>query len=83
MDLRASAKETSFKKFQRLLGALEVKSIMHRRKKPPLIAIKLHCGEKGNVAFIRPVSVCQVVDKIGDLGGQPFLTGANPVYVGP
>ena len=82
MDLRASAKETNFKKFQRLLDALDVKSIIHRRKKRPLVAVKLHFGEKGNAAFIRPVYVRQVVDKIWDLGGRPFLTDANTVYVG-
>ena len=82
MDLRASAKETNFKKFQRLLDALDVKSIIHRRKKRPLVAVKLHFGEKGNAAFIRPLYVRQVVDKIWDLGGRPFLTDANTVYVG-
>src|SRR5665647_442698 len=82
MDLRASAKEPNFKKFQRLLDALDVKSIIHRRKKRPLVAVKLHFGEKGNAAFIRPLYVRQVVDKIWDLGGRPFLTDANTVYVG-
>ena len=69
MDLRASAKEPNFKKFGRLLEALDIKSIIHRRKKRPLIAVKLHFGEKGNAAFIRPVYVRQVVDKIWDSGG--------------
>ena len=82
MDLRASAKEPNFKKFRRLLDALDVKSIIHRRKKRPLVAVKLHFGEKGNAAFIRPLYVRQVVDKIWDLGGRPFLTDANTVYVG-
>ena len=35
MDLRASAKEPNFKKFQRLLDALDVKSIIHRRRSGP------------------------------------------------
>src|SRR5574340_179377 len=82
IDLRASAKEPNFKKFGRLLDALDVKSIIHRKKKRPLVAVKLHFGEKGNAAFIRPVYVRQVVDKIWDLGGRPFLTDANTVYVG-
>ena len=46
------------------------------------MAVKLHFGEKGNAAFIRPLYVRQVVDKIWDLGGRPFLTDANTVYVG-
>ncbi len=82
MDLRASAKEPNFKKFQRLLDALDIKTIIHRRKKRPLVAVKLHFGEKGNTSFIRPLYVRQVVDKLWDLGGRPFLTDANTVYVG-
>ena len=82
MDLRASAKEPNFQEVRRLLEALDVKSIIHRRKKRPLVAVKLHFGEKGNAAFIRPMYVRQVVDKIWDLGGRPFLTDANTVYVG-
>jgi hypothetical protein len=82
MDLRASAKETNFKKFGRLLDALGIKSIIKRRKKRPLIAVKLHFGEKGNTSFIRPIYVRQVVDRLWDCGGRPFLTDANTVYVG-
>jgi uncharacterized Fe-S center protein len=82
MDLRASAKEPNFKKFGRLLEALDIKSIIQRRKKRPLVAVKLHFGEKGNTSFIRPIYVRQVVDQIWDLGGRPFLTDANTVYVG-
>jgi len=82
MDLRASAKDPNFKKFGRLLEALEIKSIIQRRKKRPLIGVKLHFGEKGNTSFIRPIYVRQVVDKVWDLGGRPFLTDANTVYVG-
>jgi uncharacterized Fe-S center protein len=82
MDLRASAKEPNFKKFGRLLDALEIKSIIQRKKKRPLVAVKLHFGEKGNTSFIRPLYVRQVVDKLWDLGGRPFLTDANTVYVG-
>ncbi len=82
MDLRASAKEPNFKKFQRLLEALDLKTLISRKKKRPLIGVKLHFGEKGNSSFIRPVFVRQVVDHLWDKGGRPFLTDANTVYVG-
>ena len=82
MDLRASAKEPNFKKFERLLEALDLKTIIKRKKKRPLIGVKLHFGEKGNTSFIRPIYVRQVVDHIYDHGGRPFLTDANTVYVG-
>ena len=82
MDLRASVKEPNFKKFQRLLEAVEVKSIVQRKKKRPLVAVKLHFGELGNTSFIRPIFVRQVVDHLWEAGGRPFLTDANTVYVG-
>jgi uncharacterized Fe-S center protein len=82
MDLRASVKEPNFKKFGRLLEALQVKDIIRRKKKRPLIGVKLHFGEKGNTSFIRPLYVRQVVDHVWAAGGRPFLTDANTVYVG-
>jgi hypothetical protein len=82
MDLRASLKETNFQKFQKLLKALEVKSIVQRKKKRPLIAVKLHFGEKGNTAYIRPNFVRLVVDELWNSGANPFLTDSNTLYLG-
>ncbi len=82
MDLRASVKEPNFHKFQRLLEALSVKDIIRRKKKRPLIGVKLHFGEQGNTSFIRPIYVRRVVDHLWENGGRPFLTDANTVYVG-
>ena len=82
MDLRASVKEPNFKRFQQLLAAVGLQSIVQRKKKRPLMAVKLHFGEKGNTAFIRPNFVRWVVDALWEGGGRPFLTDANTVYVG-
>ena len=45
-------------------------------------AIKLHFGEPGNLAYIRPNYVARVVDVIRSLGGKPFLTDSNTLYTG-
>jgi uncharacterized Fe-S center protein len=82
MDLRTSLKDTNFQKFQKLMQAVGLKDIVQRRKKRPLIAVKLHFGEKGNTSFIRPIYVRQVVDRLWEAGGRPFLTDANTLYVG-
>jgi uncharacterized Fe-S center protein len=82
MDLRASLQEPNFKKFGKLLKAIQFKSIIHRKKKRPLIAVKLHFGEKGNTSYIRPNFVRLVVDEVWNNGGRPFLTDANTLYVG-
>lgn len=50
--------------------------------KDELIALKLHFGEKGGTAFIHPVFVRQVVDRVKEAGGKPFLTDTNTLYVG-
>ncbi|MDO5713893.1 MAG: DUF362 domain-containing protein [Tissierellia bacterium] len=46
------------------------------------VAIKLHFGEKGNTTYMHPVAVRQVVDKIKEKGGKPFLTDTNTLYSG-
>lgn len=47
-----------------------------------LTAVKLHFGERGNDSFINPVFVRQVVDRIKQQGGKPFLTDTNTLYSG-
>lgn len=47
-----------------------------------LVAIKLHFGEKGNTAFIRPIYIRKIVEAIKKAKGKPFLTDANTLYVG-
>lgn len=46
------------------------------------VAIKLHFGEPGNLAFLRPNFAKTVADRVKKLGGQPFLTDSNTLYVG-
>ena len=38
------------------------------------VAIKMHFGELGNFAYLRPNYVKAVADLIKSLGGKPFLT---------
>ena len=47
-----------------------------------IVAIKVHFGEPGNTAFLSPLFVRRVVDKVKSAGGKPFLTDANTLYVG-
>ncbi|MCL5045951.1 MAG: DUF362 domain-containing protein, partial [Actinobacteria bacterium] len=51
-------------------------------KSKDLVAIKLHFGERGNTAYIRPQFLRRVVDKVRASGARPFLTDANTLYVG-
>jgi uncharacterized Fe-S center protein len=47
-----------------------------------LVAIKLHFGEKGNTAFVRPIFLKRIVEEVKRCKGKPFLTDANTLYVG-
>ncbi|MGV8906944.1 MAG: DUF362 domain-containing protein [Acetobacterium sp.] len=45
-------------------------------------AIKIHLGEPGNLAYLRPNFSKVIVDIIKSQGGKPFLTDCNTLYVG-
>ncbi len=45
-------------------------------------AIKIHFGEPGNLAYLRPNYAKVVADMIREMGGRPFLTDCNTLYVG-
>lgn len=45
-------------------------------------AIKLHFGEPGNLAYLRPNYAKVVVDLVKEAGGKAFLTDCNTLYVG-
>ncbi len=78
-DLRTSVKENLPSKLKRLIETAGLSGIIAARN---LVAIKLHFGEKGNAAFIRPLLIRPIVDAVKDLGGSPFLTDANTLYAG-
>jgi hypothetical protein len=79
IDLRASYRENFVSKLGRLLEAAELPRVV---KKRDLTAVKLHFGELGNTAFVRPVFLRKIVDCIKAAGGAPFLTDTNTLYVG-
>ena len=47
-----------------------------------LCAVKLHFGEAGNNAFIRPMFVRRIVEEIKSEAAKAFLTDANTLYSG-
>lgn len=50
--------------------------------KDKFTAIKVHFGEYGNLAFLRPNYSKVVADYVKELGGKPFLTDCSTLYVG-
>ena len=78
-DLRTTVKENLFAKLARLLDRAGIEDVVPNHG---LVAIKLHFGEKGNTAFIRPIFLREVVEKVKELGASPFLTDSNTLYAG-
>ena len=66
-------------KLQRFLKAAGIGEIDMSGK---FVAIKMHFGELGNIAYLRPNYAKAVADLIKELGGIPFLTDCNTLYPG-
>lgn len=66
-------------KLQRLIKAAGIEKI---KFKDQFTAIKIHFGEPGNLAFLRPNYSAAVAEVVKELGGRPFLTDCNTLYVG-
>lgn len=78
-DLRADYHENLQQKLTRLMKTAGMGDIDFQDK---YVAIKLHFGEPGNLAFLRPNWAKTVADFVKERGGKPFLTDCNTLYVG-
>ena len=78
-NMRAKLGDGLPKKLQRLCRAAGIDKIDFAGK---YVAVKIHVGEPGNLAFLRPNYAKAVCDVIKELGGKPFLTDCNTLYVG-
>jgi hypothetical protein len=79
IDLRAGLHENLHDKLERLLDAAGLAEAVGHGD---LTAVKLHFGERGGHAYIRPTFVRRVVERIRALGGKPFLTDSSTLYPG-
>lgn len=79
IDLKATPRENLVGKLGRLMETAGMAETVSKRD---LVAVKLHFGELGNTAYIRPVFFRKIVQAIKEIGGIPFLTDANTVYAG-
>ena len=78
-DFRTTSRENLMQKLHRLVLTAGIKEIDFEDK---YAAIKIHFGEYGNLAFLRPNYAKVVADIVKELGGKPFLTDCNTLYVG-
>ena len=78
-NLRTTFDCNLLQKLKKLITAAGIGNIDFTNK---YAAIKIHFGEPGNLAFLRPNYAKVVADTVKELGGKPFLTDCNTLYVG-
>lgn len=78
-NLHTKVNDTLQQKLTRLLKKAGMDQIDFQKK---YTAIKIHFGEPGNLAYLRPNYAKTVADFIKEQGGKPFLTDCNTLYVG-
>lgn len=78
-DMVVSDEENTQAKMARLIRSAGMGDIDFANK---YVAIKIHFGEIGNLAFLRPNYARTVVELVKEFGGKPFLTDCNTLYVG-
>ena len=78
-NLRASQTGNLLQKLERMVRSAGIETIDFKDK---FVALKIHFGELGNLAYIRPNYAAVIVRMVRQLGGKPFLTDANTLYKG-
>ena len=78
-SMKATFQENLPQKLKRLMKTAGMGEIDFDNK---YTAIKMHFGEPGNLAFLRPNYAAVMVELVKELGGKPFLTDCNTLYVG-
>jgi uncharacterized protein len=78
-DLRTKPGMNLLDKLEKLVKRAGIESIDFKDK---FVAIKIHFGEPGNLAYIRPNYAAKMVKVIKSMGGMPFLTDSNTLYSG-
>ena len=78
-DFRVDVGTSLLQKLKTLCIAAGIKKIDMEGK---FVAIKMHFGELGNMAFLRPQYARVIADLVKEQGGLPFLTDCNTLYPG-
>ena len=78
-DMRVGLRENLHAKLERLTEQAGVSEVVSNGD---LVAIKIHFGENGGHAYIRPTFVRRVVVQVKANNGKPFLTDSSTLYPG-
>ena len=78
-SFRTDINDSLLTKLRRLL---QKAGMMDMKLEDQFTAVKIHVGEPGNLAFLRPNYARVVVDALKEMGAHPFLTDCNTLYPG-
>lgn len=78
-NLRTNASSNLLSKMERLVKKAGIATIDFEKQ---FTAIKIHFGEPGNLAYIRPNYAARIATLLRGLGAKPFLTDCNTLYSG-
>src|SRR6056297_2753288 len=78
-DMQAEYGNSLEKKFRKLLKKSECLETIRQNE---LVALKLHVGERENLAYLNPNYARIVVEEVKARGAKPYLTDTNTLYSG-
>ena len=78
-NLRTNPNSNLLNKMERLVKRAGITNINF---KDQFTAIKIHFGEPGNLAYLRPNYAARMAILLRSLGAKPFLTDCNTLYSG-
>ena len=78
MDSRSFSPQTSL--IAKMIAVFDAAGFEKLVKPGDVIAIKLHCGEWNNTAYLRPVYARNIADKVKSLSGRPFVCDTSPLF---
>ena len=67
----------------KMLTVFEAAGFDNIIKRGDIVAIKLHCGEWNNSAYLRPVYARAIADRVKALGGRPFVCDTTTLPYNP
>ena len=71
MDAHSESIETSLA--AKMITVFDAAGLDEIVKPNDIVAIKIHCGEWNNSAYLRPVYARTLADRVKELGGRPFV----------
>ena len=78
-NLHTTPSSNLLDKMERLIKRAGIESIDF---KDQFVAIKIHFGEPGNLAYLRPNYAARLATLLRSWGAKPFLTDCNTLYSG-